>query len=184
MLAGHTVSYFLAGILVARGIEQISERLAQPQSIDFVISGLVGLGLLVFAFTTKKAGAPTASEPTGVLTPAKCFGLGAVINFIGIPFAFPYFAVVDQIVKADLDIVQSLGVLGAYNALYALPFLFVPAAVAIVGENAGPVLERINTAIARGSDLLMPWMLLLLGLALCADSAAYFIRGAGLWEFG
>jgi hypothetical protein len=29
----------------------------------------------------------------------------------------------------------------------------------------------------------MPWMLGLLGLALVADSAVYFYRGEGLWQF-
>jgi len=29
----------------------------------------------------------------------------------------------------------------------------------------------------------MPWMLGVLGLALLADSIAYFYRGEGLWQF-
>ena len=47
MLAGHTVAYFLAGIIVSFGIEQISARLAEPHRIDFILSGIVGLGLVL-----------------------------------------------------------------------------------------------------------------------------------------
>ncbi len=184
MLAGHTLAYFCAGIVVSFGVEQITARLAEPQRIDFVISGIVGLGLIWAALSTRKSGAPGAEEPEWELTPLRCFGFGAILNFIGIPFALPYFAAVDQILKANLSLAESLAVLGAYNIAYALPFLVVPVATAIAGESAKASLERINGFIARASDLLMPWLFLLLGLALVADSGAYFLTGEGLIDYG
>ena len=143
LLLGHTLAYFVAGVAVAHGLDRLTERLANPQRIDFVLSGIIGLGLLWLVIPTKKAGAPAANEPEWELTPAKCLGFGAVVNFLGIPFALPYFAVVDQILKSDLSAAGSLIVLGTYNLGYALPFLVVPAAVAIAGERAKPVLDRI-----------------------------------------
>jgi cytochrome c biogenesis protein CcdA len=183
ILVGHTLAYFVAGVAIAHGMEQISDRLANPQQIDFIISGLVGVGLLLMVLPTKKKGAPTATEPEWELTPLKCFGLGAVVNFVGIPFALPYFAVVDQLLKADLSMTGSLVVLAVYNLGYALPFIVVPAMVAVSGEGAKPLLEKINGYIGRASDLLMPWMFGALGLVLVADSVAYFYRGSGLIEF-
>jgi cytochrome c biogenesis protein CcdA len=183
ILAGHTLAYFVAGVAIAHGLEQISYRLANPQRIDFVISGFVGAGLLLMVLPTKKQGAPKAAEPEWQLTPVKCFGLGAVINFVGIPFALPYFAVVDQLLKADLSTAGSLAILAIYNLGYALPFVVVPAMVAVSGESAKPLLERINGYIGKSSDLLMPWMFGALGLVLVADSAAYFYRGSGLIQF-
>ncbi len=183
ILIGHTLAYFVAGILVSLGIEQATERLVNPHRIDFIISGIVGIGLLWVTLRTKKEGAPVASEPEWELTPMKCLGFGAFVNFIGIPFALPYFAVVDQLLKANLSMPESLTTLAIYNISYALPFVVVPAAVAISGENAKPLLEKINGFIGKASDVVMPWMLGLLGLALLADSIAYFYRGAGLWQF-
>ena len=183
ILAGHTLAYFVAGVAIAHGMEQISDRLANPQRIDFIISGLVGVGLLLMVLPTKKKGAPTATEPEWELTPLKCFGLGAVVNFVGVPFALPYFAVVDQLLKADLSMTGSLVVLAIYNLGYALPFIIVPAMVAVSGEGAKPLLEKINGYIGKASDLLMPWMFGALGLVLVADSVAYFYRGSGLIEF-
>ncbi|MGI9224188.1 MAG: GAP family protein [Woeseiaceae bacterium] len=183
ILVGHTLAYFVAGIVVSAGIDQVADRLANPQRIDFVLSGIIGIALLWMVVPTKKKGAPTADEPEWELTPMKCFGFGAVVNFIGLPFALPYFAVVDQILKANLSTPESLTVLAIYNLCYALPFLVVPLMVTISGENAKPLLEKINGFLARASDIVMPWMLGLLGLALVADSVVYFYSGEGLWQF-
>jgi cytochrome c biogenesis protein CcdA len=183
LLMGHTLAYFFAGVAISFGMEQVAVRLANPQSIDFVISGIVGLGLLSMVVPAKKNGAPVADEPEWELTPAKCFGFGAVVNFIGIPFALPYFAAIDQILKADLSMAESFTTLVIYNIGYALPFVVVPAMVAVSGESAKPFLEKINNFLVKASDIVMPWMLGLLGLALLADSAAYFYRGEGLLQF-
>jgi cytochrome c biogenesis protein CcdA len=183
MLAGHTLAYFGAGILVSFGIEKVAARLANPEPVDFIISGLVGTGLLWTTLATKKNGAPSADEPQWELTPMRCLGFGAVVNFVGIPFALPYFAVIDQIMKAGLSVYESIGTLAAYNAAYALPFTVVPAAAAISGERAKPMLEKVNSFIAGAADIVMPWMLGLLGLALVADAIAFFYRGEGLWQF-
>ena len=183
MLSGHTLAYFTAGIVAAYGFDRIAVRLANPQSIDFVISGLIGIGLIVLVLPTKKHGAPSADEPEGELTPIRCLGLGALINFVGIPFAVPYFAAVGQILKADLPMSNSVVVLAAYNLLYALPFLLVPASAAVMGDAARPLLEKVNGVLTRIADFVMPWMFALLGVALVADSIAFFYRGSGLIEF-
>jgi len=183
ILIGHTLAYFVAGVAVSHGIEQVAERLAHPQRIDFILSGVVGVGLLSMVLRTKQGGAPKASEPEWQLTPVKCLGFGAIVNFVGVPFALPYFAVVDQILKADLSAAESLTTLAIYNIAYALPFAVVPATVAISGEGAKPFLEKINAVLAKASDIVMPWMFGLLGLALLADSMTYFFRGEGLWQF-
>lgn len=183
LLIGHTLAYFAAGILVSAGIDQLTDRLANPHRIDFVLSGAIGIALLWTVVPVKKSGAPAAKEPEWQLTPLKCFGFGAVLNFVGIPFALPYFAAVDRIMKAGLSMPESLTALAIYNLFYALPFAVVPLAVAISGEDARPLLEKINGFLAKASDTLMPWMLGLLGLALVADSVAYFYTGEGLLQF-
>lgn len=82
-----------------------------------------------------------------------------------------------------MSLTESLATLAVYNVGYALPFVVVPAMVAISGESAKPLLQRINDLLIRASDILMPWMFGLLGLALLADSVAYFYGGEGLWQF-
>ena len=51
-----------------------------------------------------------------------------------------------------------------YNLAYALPFAIVPVLVLVMGDRAKPLLRRINEVLVRGADMLMPWLMLLLGL--------------------
>jgi cytochrome c biogenesis protein CcdA len=183
MLAGHTLAYFIAGVGVALGFDQVADRLANPHHIDYLLSAAIGVALLWMALRVKKDGAPVATEPEQALTPASAFTFGAVINFIGIPFAIPYFAVVDQVLSANLSVAGSVTVLALYNVGYAAPFVAVPVAVALSGDEARPFLEKVSGSLEKVSDAVMPWVFALLGVVLLADSAAYVFSGEGLLQF-
>lgn len=181
ILSGHTAAYFASGIVVAIGIEQIRDRLTHPLPIDFAISLLIGVACLWAAYAARGGNASEQKDPEKQLTPAYSFGYGAVVNFLGVPFALPYFAAVDQILKADLPIESSVLVLAVYNLLYALPFALIPLAFLFLGDGCKPFLEKINAALCSIADKLMPLLLLLIGVALLADSALYFSTGEPLW---
>ena len=180
-LAGHTAAYFISGIIIALGLNQITDRLDNPHPVDFVIELLVGLLCLWAALASRDGKASEERNPEGELTPAYCFGYGAVVNFIGIPFALPYFAVVDQLLKANLSIESSLLVLMFYNTAYALPFVLVPIMVALMGDTSKPILDKINNVLASLVDRFMPILLFLLGAALSVDALAFLISGGALW---
>jgi len=181
ILLGHTCAYFGAGIVLALGFEAISERLANPQTIDFVIEIAVGLLLVWIAILSGKDPGKRPESPTPVLSPVVAFGFGAVVNFIGLPFALPYFATVDQILKADLTTTGAILNLAGYNLLYALPFAVVPVLTAALGERSKPILERINGWLDRIGGFVMPLILSLVGLALLADGIVFFVRGESLF---
>jgi cytochrome c biogenesis protein CcdA len=181
LLSGHTCAYFVSGIVIAFGLDRISERLSHPLTVDFVIELFIGLFCLWAALASRDGKASEEKNPERPLTPAYCFGYGAVINFIGVPFALPYFAAIGQILKADLSIETSILTLGVYNAAYALPFLLVPVAVAVLGDSCKPVLDKINNVLIGLVDKLMPILLLAIGVALTADAVKYLISGEALW---
>jgi cytochrome c biogenesis protein CcdA len=181
VLLGHTTAYFAAGIVLALGIERISERLANPERIDFVIEIVLGLVLLWVAAGSRKDTGKRPEEESPALGPAAAFGLGATVNFIGIPFAVPYFAALSQILQADLSTTGALTVLGLYNFAYALPFTAVPLMVWMMGDRSRPLLEKINGVLERVSGVLMPILMGLIGLALLADGIVYFARGESLF---
>jgi len=182
VLLGHTAAYFFVGILLALGIEKFTARLANPGNIDFGIELLIGLLLLWVALGSRKSTGKRPGENTPPLTVATSFGLGAIVNFVGIPFAVPYFAVLGQIVKSDLSTTGAVSALFMYNAAYALPFAVVPVMVALLGAESRPILERINNFLDRISEFLMPILLALIGLALVADAAVYFSKGSALFR--
>jgi threonine/homoserine/homoserine lactone efflux protein len=183
VLMGHTAAYFSAGIVLALGLEKISKRLAEPVPVDFVIELIIGLILLWVAFLSRRDGSKSKSpeERSPKLTPVKAFFFGAIINFIGIPFAVPYFAAIDQILKTDLSATGATMVLVAYNLLYALPFVVVPILSAVMGERGRSLLERIRDRLDRASSFIMPILLALIGVALLADAVTYFVTGEALF---
>jgi len=54
-LAGHTFSYFVSGIIIALGLDQITDRSDNPHRVDFVIQLMIGL-LLVSTYLTSITG--------------------------------------------------------------------------------------------------------------------------------
>ena len=180
-LAGHTVSYFISGVVIALGLNKIFDRLNNPLPVDFVIEFLIGLFCLWAAWASRNGKAGEEKNPSAQLTPGYCFGFGAIVNFTGVPFALPYFAAINQILKANLSVESSLMILAFYNFAYALPFLMVPILIALIGERGRPFLEKISILLTGMVDRFMPVLLLLLGVALIGDSLAYLMMGESLW---
>ena len=178
LIAGHTAAYFFSGVVIALALTRITDRLNKPQPVDFVIELLLGLLCLWAALASRDGKASEEKTPEAELTPAFCFGYGAIVNFVGVPFALPYFAAMDQILKANLSVESSLVAMAAYNLAYALPFLAVPILVAVTGDSSKPVLGKINDLLVGIVDRFMPVLLLLLGLALAADALSFLISGA------
>ena len=181
MLLGHTVAYFSAGVALALFMEKITDYLANPHTIDFVIQLLIALALLWLAFRTRKDKGKRPDEQPPSFTVPSAFAFGAVINIIGIPFAVPYFAAIDQILKAELSVTQTVLLLLSYNLAYAIPFAIVPVLSLVMGKRAKPVLKRINALFDKVGGFLMPLLLGLLGLALLVDAMVYFTRGVPLF---
>jgi cytochrome c biogenesis protein CcdA len=181
MLLGHTAAYFVAGVVLALSLEKIALYFSVPRAIDFIVGAVIGLVLIGLALKTRNDPGKRPQEDSPAFTPLSAFGFGAVINFIGIPFAVPYFAAIDQIMKADLTAAEVLVMLLAYNLAYALPFAVVPVLSAVMGERARPLLERVNAYLDRISAVILPLLLGLVGLALVVDALNYFLTGSGLY---
>ena len=177
MLLGHTVAYLASGVFLAYTIEKLSIRLANPRTIDFVIEFVIACALLWLVLHTRKDKGKRPDEQTPEFTVWKAFIFGAAVNLIGIPFALPYFAAIDQLLKSDLDTIGVLTGLVIYNFVYALPFLLIPLLTAVMGDRSKPLLDRVNGLMEKASDIIMPLLLLLIGLALLVDSVWFFVRG-------
>jgi cytochrome c biogenesis protein CcdA len=181
MLMGHTLAYLLGGVILAIALERISARLANPQQVDFVIQVILGSILLFLALRTRKDTGKRPEEDAAEISPWAAFGFGALVNIIGIPFAVPYFAAIDQFLKADLDTGGVLVALLSYNLVYALPFLMIPLLSAVMGDKSKPILARVNAVMERISGFLMPILLGLVGLLLLVDGLYYFYVGHSLF---
>jgi len=184
-LLGWFVTYFIAGIVLAIGLDAIVDRLRNPKSIDYVIQLAIGIGLLYVAyqsFASKGEKPKKEFKEPKKLNPIFCFLFGAQINIVSMPFAIPYFGALDQIMKADLPLGASLFVLVLYNVLYVLPFALLVMVRWIYREQGDAILKTVNTFMEKMSAIIMPILLVLLGIALLADGIGYFF-GKPLIEF-
>ena len=173
LLLGHTVAYLGVGVALLFGLEAISARLAEPEPLDYWIQLVAGLVLIAVSVPSRQGEKRRGKEPSAELTPLDAFGFGAVVNFVGIPFAVPYFAALSQILGAELGTGPSFLSLILYNLLYALPFAIVPLFVALFGDRSRDLLQKVNAVLERASGFLMPILLFLVGVALVVDAVGY-----------
>lgn len=189
LITGHTFAYFFVGTLIILGsadflagvFSPVIDRIANPQVLDYVISLVLGLALIGIAMfwkvsPPKPTEKQSEQEQGGTLS---AFLFGATINFIGIPFALPYFAFINQLYKLEEG--QMLGALLVYNLLYGLPFLLVPASLAIFGKAVLPMLRSINEFVEMHSVYILPIILGLVGLTISIDAVLFFVFGEGLY---
>ena len=185
VLVGWFVVYFVAGLGLAIGLERITGFLANPRPIDFVIQIPIALGLIWFGYkVAREKENPRASQqipqPTGsshTLGPVAGFTLGATINVVGLPFAIPYFAAIDQILKVDLTASQAVSMLALYNALYILPFAALGLLRWMYRDTAAALFERVNARMEKVSAVVMPILLFLIGAVLLVDAVMFFTTG-------
>lgn len=177
LILGHALSYLVAGIVFAIGLEYLLSFLQDPGAVEFTIQLAISALLIYFGVLglLSKAQAPAREFDKGKPFGAgAAFALGATVNFIGLPFAVPYVLVLDQMLKADLSWPASLGVLLAYNILYATPFAALVLLARAGGRESEEFLARLNLWIDRISAVVLPIILLALGLILAADAIWYF----------
>lgn len=188
VIVGHTLAYFLVGVAIVYGLGELAarwlaplvDRFNSPQDIDFVIGLVLGLILTSVALRWR------VSPPKASARPVSRFGsgiggalvFGAVINFVGAPFALPFFAFLSQLDRLAPE--QTLSALAIYNLAYALPFLVNPLALAVVGQTVLPVLGKAVSTVERLSRYVPPVLLGLVGVGLLVDAALFFATGTGL----
>jgi len=180
MLIGHTLAYFAAGVAIAYGLELVTAFLVDywnnPPPLAFILSLVLGVACFYWVLRPAKADRQP-DRADWQLTPARGFYYGVAMSLFGAPFALPYIAAIDQILKAELSLGQSYVALLVYNAGYALPFVVVPLAVIVMGPRAKPFLERFNDFVIALVSKSMPWLIGLIGTWLVFDGAYYFIVG-------
>ena len=181
ILAGWLTIYFGSGVLLALGLESITNVLNNPRPIDFYIEIVVALLLLYFGvrlFIPSKTN-PEKKEygESNKLTAMGSFGIGATINLIGMPFAIPYFAALDQILKANLSWFDSLSILMVYNLLYIAPFALMIAIKVLFGQAGEKILQTVSNWMDKIGKILLPGMMVVLGIVLMIDAIKYFTTG-------
>lgn len=178
-LLGTALSYFGAGVLIALGLGGLIERATaalvhwfwHPSAIDYALSVVIGVALIALGTRWAVARRERAErrEVSSGMSPAQAFGLGAGATLAGLWGALPYFAAIDQLLKADLSAWEAVLSLAYYNAVFvSLPALLVTIR-ASVGARADGLFDAVSRAFSVWGKRLLVAGMILLGLVMLAD---------------
>lgn len=188
VLAGWLAVYFAAGAVLALGLQRLIRALAEPRPVYFQIQLLLAVAMVWLAYRSardaenpraRRAHRPVRSEHA--LGAVAGLVLGATINLVSLPYALPYYAALDQILKAGLGVADTLAALAAYNVAYLLPFAGLVFLRLLARQRAATLFERLHAGLERVGAVLLPAMLFLLGAVLIVDAVLYFVAGRALF---
>jgi hypothetical protein len=91
------------------------------------------------------------------------------------PGALPYFAAVDQILRADASTSGAVLALLWYNALFLLPLALVPLARLALGSRSQPFFDAVSRFFEVWGRRLIAAVLLVLGALLVVDGVGWFL---------
>ena len=178
---GIFLAYWTSGLLAVLGLDRLIQTVIVNSGFSlstplfYIIQYLTGIILLIVGVTLRIT---TQSEPVKApqkLNLAKTFLLGMSVTILEFPTALPYFAAIEQIVRANLDLLSTMSILALYNLIFVLP----PIALIVIylffhrQSFALTLLQRINRSIAVYSPHIIRFLILGLGIFLIADSLSH-----------
>jgi hypothetical protein len=185
-LLGVVLSYFAAGVLIVFGLGELLQGVTggivhwfnNPRAIDYILSMVVGIALILLGYRWAIARRKRAErkQASAQMIPGSAFVLVAGATIAGIWGALPYFAAIDQIMKADVSYAEGMVALAYYNMV----FVSLATALVLIRAVAGPRADELFNAVTRffevwGKRVLVALMIVL-GSVMLAD-------GVG-WLFG
>lgn len=170
-----------AGLLALAlvGFELGSEVLRSPAALWVQL--FVGAGLLVLSFRfdsskQRERGRPSrvtawrgklleGDDSGSVVTVAVGAGVAEMVTMV------PYLAAIALLVRADLPVPVSGGLLVGYCLIMVLPALLLLGARLVVGNGMDSVLRRVDSVIGRWADSAVGWALGIAGFFIGAGAA-------------
>lgn len=182
-LSGVAIPYYAFGVFIALGLDRVFGQLEEwlkkePGTLDLILQLVIGAVVLFFGWKMvaareerKRRAADDASEG---MTPWKGFALGAGFTIAGAWGALPYFAAIDQILRADLTTTEALLALGYYNVVFiSIPVVLVVLRLTL-GKRASGLFDRVREVAEKWGRRFVIAVLMLIGLFLVVDGVGWF----------
>ncbi len=184
-LLGIFLSYFAAGVVIAWGLGAVIDRVTaalvhwfkNPSATDYILSMVIGVALIALGYRWANARRVKAEQKKASpgMTPAQAFGVGAGATIAGVWGALPYFAAIDQILKANLSYGESAIALAYYNVVFvSLGAVLIPVK-AFLGPRADAMFETVNRLIAVWGKRVLIAAMLVLGAVMVADGVGWML---------
>lgn len=185
-LLGTVLSYLAAGVLIVFGLGELLQRLTagivhwfnNPRAIDYILSMVVGVALILLGYRWAIARRKRAErkQVSAGMTPGAAFVTGAGATIAGIWGALPYFAAIDQIMKADVSYAEGIAALAYYNIVFVSLAAALLLVRAVVGQRADGLFHAVTRLFEVWGKRVLVALMIVLGSVMLAD-------GVG-WLFG
>lgn len=202
-LAGFFLATFGSGLLIAFGLQWLFDEIERilfnvvlnPSFLEYVLQFIIGAALLVFAYFVflevnrqrkkiqtalpdeREKQAKEKAATSGIVGN---FVLGFSLSIVGMPSAIPYFAAIDQMLKATVGVGGVLIALLIYNLIVIAPLLLFVFVYAIVGERAATVMGRVSNMASQAAGWLIFAMLMVIGIVFVGDVLVLILSGGRL----
>jgi len=185
-LLGTVLSYFAAGVLIVFGLGELLQKFTtgivhwfnNPRAIDYILSMVVGVALILLGYRWAIARRKRAErkQVSAGMTPGSAFVMGAGATIAGIWGALPYFAAIDQIMKADVSYAEGVIALAYYNVVFVSLAVALLLIRAVAGSRADGLFNAVTQLFEIWGKRVLVALMIVLGSVMLAD-------GVG-WLFG
>ena len=183
-VAGIFLPYVGFGVVIAFGLGWVIGGLntwfqrfyAEPNAMELLLQVVLGLAAVWFgARMLSEPSQRAVDKPQPEATPAEAFALGAGTILVGLPGALPYFAAIDQVLRADLNPGSNVIALIYYNVVIVLPLAAMILLHVFMGAASRPLFERISAFSARWGGRAFALLLLAFGALFVVDGLSFLI---------
>jgi cytochrome c biogenesis protein CcdA len=190
LVAGVYITYLLCGILIYFGLRGVFEQLSgflhkwwhNPDAGDFALQIVLGLALMIVGWRISAPPRPKKTrEISSEASPIGAFLFGAGLTVIGMPGALPFFAAVDQMLRADLPAFQNVVAIATYCLIFVAPLFGIILIRVLLADRADAILGAVNRFLDTWGKGVIIVLLILLGLALTVDGIWFFVAGKPLF---
>lgn len=183
-IAGIFVPQFVFGLLLAMGLNSAINQInvwmqdmwRNPDTLFVALQLVIGAVMVLFGYRLSRGSQhrpeTVSSTPT---TPVRAFFIAAGLTIIGLPRAVLYFAAVDLILRADLNLSGIVKALLYYNLINLLPLMLIVLVRRLLGTRSDVIFAAVARFLERWGKRLVFYGLLGLGLVLLVDAIGWFL---------
>jgi len=185
-LLGLLVVYIPFGLLLILGVDIVFEaagRLINEWFIEkhngtqVLLQLVIGIALLALGYQIAKKHTQKLEEQPKVIVNARtAFTFAAILMLTGLWGALPYFAAIDQILRAELSSLQMVLSVLYYNLIFISPLVALVVIGIILGPEAKSLFEKLVAWLLHFGKRLITLALYLLGFILIVDAVGWYLN--------
>jgi cytochrome c biogenesis protein CcdA len=182
-IAAIFLTYLTLGTVMMSGIDALlpSLRITNESRLGFIVQGLIGLAMLLYAIRAPATARSAARVAPGASTFAGLALLGITVTTMELPTAVPYFGAIALLTTAALPPTQWLPLLVLYNAIFVLPPVLLLVGHIVFGKRLDARYAELRERLQAGAHETMLWIFGLVGGGLLVSSVVEYIARFVMW---